>query len=294
MGHEFAGTVVEIGAGVGREQLGRLVTCGAGVSCGACRPCLAGRTNLCDEYYTLGYHANGGLAEFVTVPVGTVVDAGALGLSADAAGLGQPMSIAVHGVRRAQVRTGSRVLVIGVGGIGAFIVHAATSLGAEVMAVDVADDRLALARGLGAVVTAQTGSRASLADVVRDAGWEPDVVFEVTGRGAVLTEALAIMTKGSRLMLIGIQKEAVSLALAPVPLVELEIIGASAHVCAVDLPEALAILSRRPEGWSDIAPTVRPLNELVSHGIEPLAAGRPLAIKTLYSPASSESRAAVY
>jgi threonine dehydrogenase-like Zn-dependent dehydrogenase len=68
LGHEFVGRVVEVGDGVTEVAVGDRVVSGAGVSCGRCEWCRAGRINLCAAYYTLGLHANGGLAERVATP----------------------------------------------------------------------------------------------------------------------------------------------------------------------------------------------------------------------------------
>jgi threonine dehydrogenase-like Zn-dependent dehydrogenase len=96
-GHEFVGTVAALGPGVTSPPVGATVVCGAGISCGECKPCRQGRTNLCRNYTTIGLQHDGGLAGFVTAPVGTLLDVSGSGLSLDTLGLSQPMSIAVHG-----------------------------------------------------------------------------------------------------------------------------------------------------------------------------------------------------
>ena len=68
LGHEFVGRVIALGDQVQDRTIGDRVVSGAGVSCGTCEWCRAGRTNLCARYHTLGLHVNGGLAEFVTTP----------------------------------------------------------------------------------------------------------------------------------------------------------------------------------------------------------------------------------
>src|SRR3954468_13351093 len=103
LGHEFAGTVVAVGEGVGHLREGMLVACGAGMSCGTCRMCRAGRTNLCETYATIGFHQDGALAEHVLAPADICFDAGAYGLTGDAAAMAQPMAIAVHAGRRGRL-----------------------------------------------------------------------------------------------------------------------------------------------------------------------------------------------
>ena len=131
LGHEFAGEVVAVGDGVEDLRPGMLVACGAGMSCGTCPPCRAGRTNLCTTYATIGFHADGALAEHVLAPADICFDAGAYGLGPDAAALAQPMAIAVHAARRGRVAADELVLIIGAGGIGSFLTFAAVSAGAD-------------------------------------------------------------------------------------------------------------------------------------------------------------------
>ncbi len=100
LGHEFIGTVVDAGANA-RALVGKRIACGAGVSCGQCAWCRAGRTNLCATYYTLGLSTHGGLAEFVAAPQGSCVEIPDACADLDAA-LAQPLAVGIHSVRRAQ------------------------------------------------------------------------------------------------------------------------------------------------------------------------------------------------
>src|SRR3954467_295232 len=126
IGHEFIGEVVGQGQGA-TTPVGTLVASGAGVSCGRCDRCLQGRTNLCRRYYTLGLNTAGGMAELVAVPESTLV-AVPEGLSLDAAGLAQPLAVGLHAARRAGVRDGDRVVLIGAGAIGTFVLTGLRSL----------------------------------------------------------------------------------------------------------------------------------------------------------------------
>src|SRR6185312_8877443 len=134
-----------LGEGVSSVAVGATVVCGAGVSCGHCKPCLEGRTNLCREYTTLGLQHDGGLAGYVVAPASVLLDVTDSGLSLDTLGLSQPMSIAVHAVRRSGLRAGQDAVIIGAGGIGVFITVAAAAVGARVLVVDLNGERLALA-----------------------------------------------------------------------------------------------------------------------------------------------------
>ena len=136
LGHEFTGTVLAAGTDTGGLREGDRVVSGAGVSCGECGWCRAGRTNLCASYYTLGLQADGGLAELVCTPASIchrVPDA----CSDEAAAMAQPLAVALHAVARSGVGAGETVAVIGAGGIGALVIFAAAARGARVIAIDV-------------------------------------------------------------------------------------------------------------------------------------------------------------
>lgn len=287
-GHEVAGIVETVGAGVDGFAPGALVVTGAGISCGACARCLEGRTNLCERYATVGLQRHGGLAQFVAVPAGTCVAAPA-GLTPDAAALGQPMAIGVHSMRQGSPRPGELALVIGVGGIGAFLTYALAATGVRTVAADLDDDRLAIARALGADLTIAQRD-APIADVVRELVGDPDVVYEVTGSVAGLDAALSAVRPGGRVVAVGLHDHPREIDLRSLTLRELSIHGTNAHVVGADLPEALRMLARRDQPWSDVAPTALSLDRLVPDGLDPLAEGRSRRIKTLVDPWADASR----
>ena len=287
-GHEFAGRVAALGAGVDGLGVGDRVATGAGISCGECFPCRRGRSNLCRRYATLGLQRNGGLARFCAVPAATCV-AAPDGLSDDAVGLAQPMSIAVHTTRRGRLEVGEEVVVIGVGGIGAFITYTAAQLGARVLAIDVDETRLTIAAALGAVHVARAGE-IDLAAQVRDLGLQPTLIFETSATPAGLNAALAVIEFGGRIVLVGFQRGTPPVAFRDISLREIELIGTNAHVLGADMPEALRLLAARPDPWSDVAPRVLSLERLVPDGLAPLAEGRAASIKTLIDPRAEVSR----
>jgi (R,R)-butanediol dehydrogenase/meso-butanediol dehydrogenase/diacetyl reductase len=290
LGHEFAGQLVAKGPGVEHLEEGMLIACGAGMSCGECPPCRAGRTNLCVTYATIGFHQHGGLAEHVVAPADICFDAGAYGLGPDAAAMAQPMAIAVHAGRRGRVAEGDLALVIGAGGIGSFLTYAASRWGAEVIVGDLDAERLTVAAALGAARTVALAGGQTLEDAIAGAGRSPDVIFEVSGSAAGLEQALALAPRGGRIVSVGVQKAPPQVDMARVTLDELELIGTVAHVARDDFPEALRLLALREEGWADVAPEVLPLEQLVDGGIRPIAEGRSSRIKTLIDPRAERPR----
>src|SRR6188472_4807046 len=180
LGHEFVGRVVDVGAEVTGFRVGDRLVSGAGISCGRCRWCLLDRTNLCAEYRTLGLQVDGGLAQYVTSPADIcriVPDR----CDDDAAVMTQPLAVALHALSRVGQRPEESVAVIGVGGIGSFIVAGASRRAGEgrVVAIDIDAERLATATALGAdqVVDATGHDLAALLQELSD-GTGFDVVIE--------------------------------------------------------------------------------------------------------------------
>jgi len=285
LGHEFVGRVVAVGEGVEGFVAGDRVVSGAGVSCGECEWCLAGRTNLCARYFTLGLHVDGGLAELVASPA-SICRPVPEACTDDAAAMAQPLAVALHAVRRSGVTGGQVCAVIGVGGIGAFIVAAAAERGASpLLACDIDEQRLETTRRLGAHQTIDVRGR-DLAEALLDAtgGEGAHVVIEASGAPHAPAAALAATRRGGRVQLVGLQSAPRELDLFSTTVREVEVTTTLAHVCDVDLPEALGLLA-----GTDLAEVVLdrtvPLTSLVDEGIRPLAEGTARG-KILVDPAA--------
>jgi (R,R)-butanediol dehydrogenase / meso-butanediol dehydrogenase / diacetyl reductase len=273
LGHEFVGRVVEADSGAVGFSVGDRVVSGAGISCGECEWCRAGRTNLCAQYRTIGLHVDGGLAEYVRSP-GFVCRRVPDGVSDDAAALAQPLAVALHAVRRSGLQAGQACAVIGVGGIGAFIVAAAVALGASpLIALDVDESRLETARRLGASVAVNVrGGSTSEAILEHTAGEGAHVVIEASGTAGGPAAALAATRRGGRVLLVGLQAAPRELDLLSFTVREVDLVTTLAHVCDVDLPDALGLLDS--SGLADVViDRVIALDDLVDDGIRPLAEG---------------------
>ncbi len=273
LGHEFVGRVVDVGGEVDGLSVGDRVSCGAGISCGECDWCRAGRTNLCAQYRTLGLHVDGGLAEYVVSPA-AICRRVPESVGDDAAATAQPLAVALHAVRRSGVEAGRSCVVIGTGGIGAFVVAGAAAKGASpLIALDIDDERLETARRLGADRIVNVAGR-ELAEVIATAadGEGPAVVIEASGAPNAPAAALAGVRRGGRVLLIGLQAAPRELDLLSITTREIDLVTTLAHVCNIDLPEALALLET-----SDVADVVIDrvidLDDLVEAGIRPLAEG---------------------
>ncbi len=288
-GHEFSGFVAALGADVTGFAEGDLITSGAGISCGSCAQCIDGRTNLCDSYSTVGLQRNGALAGFTTVPGSCCVNIERRSLSSDVSAMAQPMSIAVHAMRRGRPEVDKDVLVLGAGGIGTFLIYAAIRAGLHVTAVDVDETRLRVVAGLGAD-TIQTSRAAPLVDQLSNRGLAPNVVYECTGVQTAVGAAVQLAARGGSVVVVGLQKAPVPVDLLGLALAEKELVGTLAHVFSCDFGHALDLLEDHHELWKQVAPTVLPLDELVSAGLEPMVRGGPTPIKTLLDPRATDRR----
>jgi (R,R)-butanediol dehydrogenase/meso-butanediol dehydrogenase/diacetyl reductase len=287
MGHEFAGRVVAVGPGADPSWTGRLVaSCGA-APCGECDLCRGGRSNVCRRYSAVGLHRPGALARYVTAPAVSCVDAGARGLDEHEAALVQPMSIAVHSARRSGVRSGDVAVVQGVGGIGAFLIHVLTDLGARVVAVDLDPARLELARQLGAETTILAGTDEAAAEIEAAWGDELPVFFEVTGSPRGMDLAIRIVPMGTTIVAVGIGKAPAPVDLGRVTVRELTLVGTNAMVRETDLDDAVRLVALRAGRWQLVAPAPLAFEDLVDGALEPIAEGRPPAVKTLVLPPAS-------
>jgi len=274
IGHEFVGRIVEVGAGVENLTVGQRVVPGAGMWCGQCERCRAGRTNLCARYYTLGLNANGGLAERVKTPA-RMCRPVPEGCSDDGAAMAQPLAVALHAVRRSGATPGQTVALMGVGGIGMFMLAGARAQGlGPIIVIDVDEERLAKAARLGAdhLVNARTEEPLDRIRAVTD-GAGVHVFLEASGAPHGPALALDGVQDGGQVLLVGLQSEPRSLDLRKMVLREINVGTTVAHVCDVDLPEALHVLATT-ELVSTALDRVIPLDRLVDDGLLAMSAGR--------------------
>lgn len=203
LGHEVAGTVVALGGSAPRELLGQRVVVEPNVCCGRCEWCVAGLPNICPSYRVLGESKDlpGGLAERVAVAHDQVYRLPEH-VSADEGAVVQPLAISYHAVaRRARVRPGQTVLILGAGPIGLGALMFAKEAGARVVVADVIADRLEAARRLGAQATIRADTE-DVAATVRELtdGRGADVTFEAVGgaqRSTITAAVEATATRGS-------------------------------------------------------------------------------------------------
>lgn len=226
IGHEMSGRVAELGAGVEGLAVGDSVVVRPLVHCGECPACKAGHSHICHKLKFLGIDRDGAMQGRWSVPAYTVHKLPA-GMDLKHAALIEPMAVACHDVRRANLKVGERVLVIGGGPIGALIAVLAKRAGTEVAVAEINPARRnkLTQMGLAVIDPAQT----DVAKSYQDQWGGANVVFEVSGSdpGAALMTAAAA-TRG-RIIIVGINGRKPSVDLFQFFWRELELYGARVY-----------------------------------------------------------------
>src|SRR5262245_24444530 len=180
-GHEIAGTVAMVGPGVTALKEGDRATVEGFASCGSCRYCLSGDYNYCAALRMHGLNMPGGFADYLAMPARHCFAVGAMDLAV--ASLGEPLGVAVHGVRVSGLRIGQRVLVLGAGTIGLMAVAAARAGGAgEILVTARRPQQKAAALALGADRVFDDTDEAALYAAANES--PIDVVLESVGGSA--------------------------------------------------------------------------------------------------------------
>lgn len=209
LGHELAGKIADAGDAPDFEQ-GEAVTIIPYFNCGSCIACCSGKPNCCVSLKVCGVHTDGGMAEYLSVPSHSLVHSD--GLNFDELALVEPLAIGAHGVRRADIKEGEFVLVIGAGPIGLGTMEFARIAGAKVIAMDVNKSRLQFCREklkIEYLVDANTPNVMEQLMHITN-GAMPQVVIDATGNQNAINNAFQYMTHGGRYVLIGLQKGNIS------------------------------------------------------------------------------------
>ncbi len=199
LGHEPAGEVAALGEGVTGIGIGERVAVYPIAACGECFFCKLERYPLCLKPYGLAHGANGGFAEYLLVPkqivrLGGIVSIG--DLPYDLAAMIEPLSCCLSAAEQCGTRAGQRVLIIGCGPLGLMHLIVSKALGAYVMVLDVNENRLAQAVGLGADVTLNPGKCNVSGEVKRLTQVGADVVIAAVGAAAAIEPYLTLVRNG--------------------------------------------------------------------------------------------------
>jgi L-iditol 2-dehydrogenase len=209
MGHEAAGEIVATGPKVQNWRAGDRVTFDSTIYCGQCHFCKSGQVNLCESRRVVGvspveYKQHGAFAEKLALP-SRILYRLPDSLPFDQAAMVEPVSIAVHAVQRIKHAPKDTAVVVGSGMIGLLVVQALKWAGArQIIAIDLADNRLALAKQLGATHTINSGRSDAAAEILKlTNGAGADVSMEVVGMTATVNLAINVLKRGGSCVLVG-------------------------------------------------------------------------------------------
>jgi 6-hydroxycyclohex-1-ene-1-carbonyl-CoA dehydrogenase len=273
LGHEAAGTVAAVGERVTDWSEGDRVLIPAVLSCGRCRFCRMGRENLCERLEMLGNHIDGAYAEYVAVNASELVAVPEEIPLDKASVIADAVSTPYHAVKhRGRVRTGDTVAVVGCGGVGLNIVQCAAAAGGRVIAIDLNEERLEIARTLGAEETINPEGVDRLDKHVRKlTGGGVDVAFEAIGQPVTVEMAFSLLRKGARLCVIGFSHEPATIPVGKLMFFELEMVG-SLGCGGGDYPEIVELVRQGKLQLDPVVSGTIPLEE-IEEGFDRLRRG---------------------
>ena len=293
MGHEAAGTVAEVGTGVGQFAVGDRVTFDSTVYCGECDYCRAGDVNLCDNRQVVGvscgdYRRHGAFAEYVVVPeriVYRLPDE----LSFTAAAMLEAVAVALHAVRVASLSGGETALVVGAGMIGLLTLQAARAGGcSRVFVADIDPSRLKLAREMGADEVIHASGADLIAEIMRLTGGKGvDVVLEAVGRNETIAASIDAVRKGGTVVLIGNITPEVKLPLQKVVSRQIRLQGTAAS--SGEYPQAIELMRTGAIRVGPLITAVAPLED-GPQWFERLHRGEPNLMKVVLTPSGAAAR----
>jgi 2-desacetyl-2-hydroxyethyl bacteriochlorophyllide A dehydrogenase len=246
IGHEFSGEVLETGDKVTGVQEGDRVVVEPAINCGICEACRRGEYNFCENLKFTYREGHGAMADYFT---GTEEHIFKLPpeISWEEGALAEPLSVALHACRRAQVSLGDKVLIIGAGPIGIMIAAVSKRMGAkEVVISDVREFRLKAALNLGATRSVCAGKE-DLNKVISDLSGHKgfDIAFECVGTEATLKEAMELVKNNGLVIDVGIfEKTDITIDASLYVKKELRLKGAQGY--CFDFPYALWLLGEIP------------------------------------------------
>ena len=249
VGHEIAGDVVELGEGVSGFQPGDRVNVYFYLTCGDCRWCNVGREDLCDNYAgVVGSQIDGGLAEYVSLPVRNLShispDLGYVAAAVAADAVATPLHVLRE---RAKIQPPETVLIVGAGGgVGIHMVQMAKVMGTRVIAVDISEEKLALAKEMGAdeVINASDGPFDEEARRLTG-GRGVNAIVELVGRPETIEASIRSLDKGGRVVYVGFYDDKIEVPFRPNDLMTRERTFTGSRYCSrQELAEATEMVAR--------------------------------------------------
>ncbi|HWF92782.1 MAG TPA: alcohol dehydrogenase catalytic domain-containing protein [Terriglobales bacterium] len=243
MGHEFCGVVAQRGSNAKKWKDGDRVISHALVHCGKCPPCQSGFTNLCTSRQVFGMHRPGAFGEFIAVPEQVLFEWPAA-LTAGEAAMAEPLANGVNAIQLDPSVSKERVIVLGAGPIGLMCLVAARSIAkSSVIVSDLIDDRLQVARRLGAAAVLNP-KQANILDIVK-ATWGSamaDYVIDAVGSATTKRASLELVRPGGAVVWVGLHDDSIELSSYAVTLQQKRILGTYSG-SYTDVRKAISILT---------------------------------------------------
>ncbi len=206
LGHELGAEVIALGSGADENgiTIGDKVSVEPYLNCGECQPCKNGKINCCESLKVLGVHVDGGMAEYLKVPVNKLHKSDFL--SYEQLALVETLGIGSHAVQRASVNENDFVLVIGAGPIGLSVIQFVKIIGAKIVVMDFSKQRLDFANeAIGideSIIAKDDFSADDLRKILK--GNMPTAVFDATGNAASMMKAFSYVAFGGKLVYVGL------------------------------------------------------------------------------------------
>jgi len=245
LGHEASGIVQDVGAQVKNIKAGEHVLIPPVFSCGHCYNCRIGRENICLNMIMLGNNIDGAYAEYVKVPAKDCIQLPEKLPLEESCIIADAISTPYHAVKnRAQVRPGDAVVVLGCGGVGINVVQIAAAAGGSVIAIDIMDDKLEMAKRLGAkqaINTSKKNDKAVLTEIRELTNGGADICIEAIGNPKTIEMGPSTLRPGGRYVQVGFYPKPAPLNAGRLMFREIEILG-SMGCRPVDYPKILEII----------------------------------------------------
>jgi 2-desacetyl-2-hydroxyethyl bacteriochlorophyllide A dehydrogenase len=206
LGHEISGEVAEVGENSYGFKQGDPVAVIPYLECGNCIACRMGKTNCCTRLNLFGIQRDGGMSEYLSVPLDHLIKSETLNL--DQLAMAECLGIGAHAVRRAQIEKGEFALIIGAGPIGMAVMQSAREAGAKVMALDIVEERLQFCRDKLKVDYVIHGKRDPVKEIESITNGDyPTVVFDATGNAKSMEKSFNLVAHGGRFILVSLVQE---------------------------------------------------------------------------------------
>ncbi len=284
LGHEISGTVDKVGANVENFKEGDTILIPPVFSCGHCTWCREGRGTICTNQIMVGNHRDGGFAEYVSVPADSIFNLPSNVPLKQASIISDAISTPYHAVvNRGQIKPGEKVAIFGCGGVGLSTVQMAAVVGASVIAIDIFDEKLEMAKKLGASEVINAKNEEDVAKKIRKlTGGGADVAMEVIGIPQTIQDAYNTVKWGGSVIVVGYTHKDITINAGRMMFREIEMKGSLG--CGLqDFPKIIELVST---GKLKVEPLVThqyPLDQ-INEGFEVLEKGEATLIRSIAIP----------